>query len=57
MSFNIKRHIDTRVIFRCYGFQGQVTAGDSSDKKGKIAAGYNNLRRKKKKQQCKVQLG
>jgi len=30
-----------------YGFQGQVTAGDGSDKKGKMGAGYNNLRRKK----------
>ena len=37
-----------------YGFQGQVTAGDGSDKKGKMGAGYNGLRRKKKKQQCKV---
>jgi len=37
-----------------YGFQGQVTAGDGSDKQGKIGAGYNNLRGKKKKQQCKV---
>jgi len=37
-----------------YGFQGQVTAGDSSDKQDKIGAGYNNLSRKKKKQQCKV---
>jgi len=37
-----------------YGFQGQVTAGDGSDKKGKMGAGYNSLRRKKKKQQCKV---
>jgi len=35
------------------GFQGQVTAGDGSDKKGKMGAGYNNLRRKNKKQQCK----
>jgi len=24
-----------------YGFQGQVTAGDGSDKKGKMEAGYN----------------
>jgi len=32
-----------------YGFQGQVTAGDGSDKQGKTGAGYNNLRRKKKK--------
>ena len=37
-----------------YGFQGQVTAGDGSDKQGKMGAGYNNLRRKKKNQQCKV---
>jgi len=37
-----------------YGFQGQVTAGDGSDKQGKMGAGYNNLRRKKKKQQCTV---
>jgi len=36
------------------GFQGQVTAGDGSDKQGKMGAGYNNLRRKKKKLQCKV---
>ena len=35
-------------------FQGQLTAGDASDKKGKVGAGYNNLRRKKKQQQCKV---
>jgi len=37
-----------------YGFQGQVTAGDGLDKQGKMGAGYNNLRRKRKKQQCKV---
>jgi len=37
-----------------YGFQGQVAAGDGSDKQGKMGAGYNNLRRKRKKQQCKV---
>jgi len=37
-----------------YGLQGQVTAGDGSDKKGKMGAGYNNLRRKKEKQQCKM---
>ena len=36
------------------GIQGQVTAGDSSDKQGKMGAGYNNLRRNEKKQQCKV---
>jgi len=38
----------------CYGYQGQATAGDGSDKQGKMGAGYNNLRRKRKKQQCKV---
>jgi len=32
-----------------YGFQGQITAGGGSDQKGKMGAGYNNLRRKKKK--------
>jgi len=37
-----------------YGFHGQVTTGDGSDKKGKMGAGYNNLRRKKKRQECKV---
>jgi len=31
-----------------FGFQGQVTAGDGSDKQGKMGAGYKNLRRKKK---------
>jgi len=33
-----------------YGFQGQVTAGDGSDKLGKMGAGYKNLRRETKKQ-------
>ena len=33
-------------MLRGYGFQGQVTAGDGSDKQGKMGAGYNNLRRK-----------
>jgi len=28
-----------------YGFQGQVTAGDGSDKKGKMGTGYENFRR------------
>jgi len=37
-----------------YGSQGRVTAGDGSDKKDKMGAGYNNLRIKKKKQRCKV---
>ena len=37
-----------------YGLQGQITAGDGTDKQGKMGAGCNNLRRKKKKQQCKV---
>jgi len=41
-------------MLRGYGLQGQVAAGNGSNKKGKIGAGYNNLRRKKKKQQCKV---
>jgi len=40
-------------MLRGYGFQGQVTAGDGSDKQGKMGAGYSNLRGKKK-QQCKV---
>jgi len=31
-----------------YGFQGQVTAGDGSDKQGKMGAGCNDLRKKKK---------
>jgi len=38
-----------------YGFQGQVTTGDDSNKQDKMGAGYKNLRRKKKKQQCKVE--
>ena len=29
-------------------------AGDGSDKQGKMGAGYNKLRKKKKKQQCNV---
>jgi len=37
-----------------YGFQGQLMAGDGSDKQCIMGAGYNNLRRKKKKKQCKV---
>ena len=37
-----------------FGFQGQVTSDDSSDKQGKMGAGCNILRRKKKKQQFKV---
>ena len=41
-----------------YGFQGQVTPDDSSDKtRGKMGAGYNNLTRKKKTQQCKEEEG
>jgi len=39
-----------------YGVRSQVTTGDGSDKKGKLGAEYNNLRRKKKKQQCRVRL-
>ena len=38
-----------------YGFQGAVTAGDGSNKKGdKIGAGFINLRRKKRRGQNKV---
>jgi len=41
-----------------YGSQGQVTAGDDSDKKrSKFGAGYSDLRRKKKTQQCKEEEG
>jgi len=36
-------------MLRGYGFQGQVTAGDGSDKLGKMGAGCNNLRKEKKK--------
>ena len=36
-----------------YGSQGQVTVGDGSDKKGKMGAGYNDLRRKKKNSNAK----
>ena len=36
-----------------YGFQGQVTAGDGSDKQGQIGTGYNNLRRKRKSSSAK----
>jgi len=32
-----------------YEFQGQVTAGDGSDKKGKMGTGYKNFRRLGKK--------
>ena len=39
-----------------YGFQGQVTAGDGSDKQGKMGAGYNNLNREKKKQQLTFKM-
>ena len=41
-------------MLRGYEFQGQVTAGDSPDKKSKMGAGYINLKIKNKKQQCKV---
>ena len=33
-------------ILRGYGFQGHVTAGDGSNKQGKMGAGYNNLKSK-----------
>jgi len=32
-----------------YGFQGQATSDDGSDKQGKMGARSNNLRREKKK--------
>jgi len=34
------------VMLGGYGFQGQVPAGDGSDKKDKTGAGYDNMRRK-----------
>ena len=38
-----------------YGFQGTVTVGDGSNQKGeKMAAGYMNLRKQRKRQQRKV---
>jgi len=49
-DYGMGKQID---ILGGYGFQGQVTTGDGSDKKVKMGAGYNNLRRKKE-QQCKV---
>ena len=36
-----------------YGFQGQVTAGDGSDKQGAMGAGYNYMRREKKSSSAK----
>ena len=40
---------------RGYGFRGTVTAGDGSSQKGnKMAAGYVNLRKQRKRQQRKV---
>jgi len=33
-----------------YEVQGQVTAGDGSDRQGKMGAAYNNLKRKRKRQ-------
>ena len=40
-----------RACLEAMGVKGQVTAGDGSDKQGKMGAGCNNLRRKTKKQQ------
>jgi len=46
--------MDTKIsMLGFYGSQGQVTAGDGSDKQGKMGAGYNNLRRIKKKEKGK----
>jgi len=41
------------MLTRGYWFQSQVPAGDGSDNKGKMGAGYNNLRRKKKSSSAK----
>ena len=38
-----------------YGFQDQVTAGDGSDKQGKMEARYSNF--EKKKEKAAVQSG
>ena len=39
--------MDTKmVMLRGFGFQGQVTVGDGSDKKDKTGAEYDNIRRK-----------
>jgi len=48
--------LNTGPIQKARKFQpeGQITAGDGSHRKGKIGAGYNNLRRRKKRQKCKV---
>jgi len=39
-----------------YGFQGQIMAGDDSDEKGKMGAGYDNLRTRKKKSSAKLDV-
>jgi len=39
-----------------YGSQGQVTAGDRSDKQGKMGAGYI-IKKKRKKKKAAVQSG
>ena len=39
-----------------YGLQGQVTAGDASDKQGKMGAGYNNLRDVRKRAPAQIGL-
>ena len=36
-----------------YGYQGQIAAGDASDKEGKMGAEYNNLRKKRKSSSAK----
>ena len=36
-------------MLRSHWLQGQVIAGDNSDQESKMGAGYNDLRRKKKR--------
>jgi len=48
----LDRHRD-RHAWRLW-VSGPSKIGGGLDKQGKIGAGYNNLRRKKKKQHCKV---
>jgi len=40
-------------MFGGYGFQGQETAGDDSDKRDNMGGGYNDLRKKRKNNSVK----
>ena len=42
MSFNIKRHIDTRVIFRCDDRQGKAPATTGASVSASIIAAYQS---------------